>query len=220
VVGVAGDIKVHSLTETNFPYYYVPVRQFYATDTGLAVHLRIAAPAAGSSAAPDPLSLLPALRTVVHEVDPNVSVFEALTLEDYISAARFAQKTAASLLGVLSAIALALTSLGLYGVLAFAVSRRTAEIGVRLALGAQPGHIARLIMGQGAMLVGLGLALGLLLAAGASVGMARVFPGLTAFEPLLLAAAAALVTAAALLATWVPARRATKVDPLTALRAE
>ena len=212
VVGVARDIKVYSLGETAQPYYYAPLRQSFSSDTGLGVHLR--------TAAADPLTLLPALRAAVHELDPNVPIFEATTLEDFIAVARFAQKIAASLLGVLSLIAVALTSLGLYGVLAFAVAQRTPEIGVRRALGAQPADIFRLVLGRGAMLIACGVGLGLLAALGAVRGVAALLYGVSPFEPVLLGFAVVPIVLAALLACWLPARRATKVDPMSALRAE
>jgi predicted permease len=212
VVGVVRDIKVYSLRESALPYYYVPLAQFFSTDTGVGVHLR--------TKAGDPLQHLSALRAEVRALDPNVPVFEALTLEDYTSAARFAQRAAASLLGVLSAMALALTALGLYGVLAFAVAQRTSEIGVRIALGAQPADIAQLVLSRGGVLLAFGLGAGLLAALGAARLLAAVFFGLRNFEPLMLAAVAPPLVFAAALACWLPARRAAKVDPLVALRAE
>lgn len=213
VVGVAGDIKVHGLGEAATPYYYVPLPQFFASDTGFAIHLRVAGHG-------DPLLQLPALRKAVRELDPNVPIFEAVTLADYTSAARFVQKAAASLLGVLSAIALGLASLGLYGVLTFTVAQRTAEIGVRLALGAQPADIARLVLTRGIALLACGLGVGLLAAAAAARGLAATFYGVSAFEPLLLAAVIVPVTCTTLLACWLPARRAARVNPIEALRAE
>lgn len=212
VVGVARDIKVNSLRESAQPYYYVPIRQSLQTDTGLAIHLRVAGE--------DPLALLPALRAAVRDLDPKLPIFEATTLGDFISAARFAQKTAASLLGVLAAIALALTSLGIYGVLAFTVVQRTPEIGVRLALGAQPGDISRLILGRGAVLIAAGLAFGLFGAAAAIRAIASLLYGVNPFEPALLALTLVPIAGAAFAACWLPARRAMKVDPMIALRAE
>jgi predicted permease len=211
IVGVVRDIKVYRLGESASPYYYAPVRQFLQNDTGLAIQLRTAM---------DPLALLPVLRELMRELDPNLVIFEALTLEDYVSAARFAQKAAATLLAVLSAMALALTSLGLYGVLAFAVAQRTPEIGVRLALGAQHGDIARLILGRGATLIAIGVVLGLAGSIAVARGLAALLYGVSRFEPVLLAAATMLVIVSAFAACLVPARRATKVDPMAALRAE
>jgi predicted permease len=212
IVGVARDIRVHALDEAPLPYFYLPVAQAFQNDTGLGIHLRVRAG--------DPLALLPALRATVRALDPGVPVFEAVTLADFIQAARFTQKAAAALLGVLSAVALALTSLGLYGVLAFAVAQRVPEIGVRLALGARPADISRLFLGRGGVLIALGLALGLAGALALGRVLAHAMMGVSAFEPLPLAAAAVGVVLPALAACWLPARRAARVDPLTALRAE
>lgn len=214
VVGVSRDTKISSIGESARPYFYLSLPQFLSAGTGLAIHLRVA------DAQTDPLLHLPALRNAVRELDPNVPLFEAVTLEDYTSAARFAQKTAASLLGVLSAIALALTSLGLYGVLAFSVAQRTPEIGVRLALGAAPGDIARLVLTRGAVLVGLGLLLGLLAAIATARLLAALLYGVAPFEPALLAVAILPILLAAFIACWLPARNAARVDPLIALRSE
>lgn len=212
VVGVAKDTKIYSLSEPAAPYYYVSLRQFLVRDTGVALHVR--------TAAPDPMSLLPAVRAAARAVDPNVPIFEALSLADYVSAARFAQKAAASLLGLLSAIALGLSSLGLYGVLAFAIAQRVPEIGLRLALGAQPGDISRLFLGRGTVLLGIGLACGLAIAIAVTRGIAALFYGLDKFEPALLGLTMLPVALCALAAAWIPSRRAARVDPLVALRAE
>ena len=212
VVGVVRDIKIEQIGEAPRPYFYVSLPQFLDTGTGLAIHVRVAGG--------DPLLHLSALRAAVRELDPAVALFEAVTLEDYSGAARFAQKAAASLLGALSAIALVLTALGLYGVLAFSVAQRTPEIGVRLALGAKPADIARLILARGTALIACGVALGLVAAVAVARGLAAMLYGVSAFEPVLLGAVTVLVVLPALAASWLPARRAAKVDPMVALRAE
>jgi predicted permease len=212
VVGVARDIKVHSLAESAQPYYYVPLPQFFFADTGVVIHLR--------TNLSNPLALLPAVRGAIREFDPKVPILEAFSLEDFTSGARFVQKTAASLLAVLAGVALALTSLGLYGVLAFTVAQRTGEFGLRFALGARPADIAHLVLGRGIVLIGLGVAIGLLAALAAARGMAHALSGLETFEPLALLAAAACIVPPSLLACWLPARRAAAVDPMIALRAE
>jgi predicted permease len=214
VVGIARDVQIEHIGEAPRPYFYVSLPQFLSAGTGVVIHLR----AAGSSS--DPMRLLPDLRAAVHALDPNLPIFEAITLEDHTAASRFVQKIAAGLLGVLATMALALTALGLYGVLACAVAQRTSEFGVRLALGAQPSDIARLVLSRGAVLIALGLGLGMAIAAGAGLGLAAFFYGVQPFEPGLLALAAAAVLAAALAACWFPARRAAHVDPAIALRAE
>src|SRR5688572_270272 len=211
VVGVVGDIKVHNLAENDLPYYYVALAQFLSSDTGVAVHLRTRG---------DPMALLPSLRREIQAIDPQVPVFEALTLEEFTSASRFGQKTAASLLGILSGMALVLTGLGLYGVLAFAVAQRIPEIGVRIALGAQTSDIARLVFSRGGRLVLAGLLAGGVFALVITRLLARFFYGVKPFEPAILALVVPALILAALLACWLPARRAAKVDPLEALRAE
>lgn len=212
VVGVAGDIKVNSLGETAQPYFYVPLRQSYNSDTGVTIQLR--------TRAPNPLALLPDLRTAVRTLDPKVPIFEAVALDDFIGGARFVQKTAASVLGVLAGVVLALTTVGLYGVLAFALEQRMPEVGLRLALGAQSADIARMVLRRGAALIVPGLGLGLLGALAATRTVASALPGLDAFEPSLLAGVAGFVAVPAVAACWIPARRATKIDPLVALRTE
>jgi ABC-type antimicrobial peptide transport system permease subunit len=212
IVGITRDIKIYTLGEAAAPYYYVPWRQFLVSDTGIAVHIR--------TTAADPLTLLPAVRQAIRALDPQLPIFEALTLAEHTSAARFAQKIAASLLAVLSAVALALAALGLYGVLAFTVAQRTPEIGLRLALGAAPRDIARLVLSRGAALVVVGLGVGLLAAIVIARLLAAILYGVSTFEPVLLAATLPPLLLAAFAACWLPARRAARVDPMTALRAE
>ncbi len=212
VVGVVPDIKYHRINENAQPYFYLPLAQSYNAGTGIALHVRVRQG--------DPLALLPAVRRELHLLAPDVPVFEAFTLEDYISSARFAQKLAAEFLGLLSVIAVALAALGLYGVLAFVVAQRTAEIGVRMALGARPADIFRLVLRRGFRLVAVGLGAGLLIALGVARFLSHLLYGVHGAEPALQAAVALLIAVAAFFACWLPARRATKVDPMVALRAE
>ena len=211
VVGVARDIKIAQLGESAAPYYYVPLAQLFTPDTGITIQLRTRG---------DPIGALPSLRALLREVDPNVPIFAALSLEDYVSMARFAQRTAASLLGVLAAMSLVLTGLGLYGVLAFSVAQRTPEIGVRLALGAQPADIAALVVRRAIGLVALGLGFGLAAALAVSRLLATAFYGLSHYEPALLALVVLPLVVTGMIACLLPARRAARVDPVVALRAE
>jgi predicted permease len=211
IVGVADDVAIRHIGETVHPYFYVLFPRFYDNGTGAAVHLRTAG---------DPLALLPDVRRAINALDPNLPVFDALTLDDYVSASRFAQRTAASLLSALSALAVALAALGLYGVLSFAVAQRIPEIGVRLALGASPGDIVRLVLHRGLILVGAGTLAGLLAALAVGHLLYGLLYGVSPYEPLLLLATAALIFLTGLLASWLPARRAAQVDPMVALRAE
>ncbi|MBI2498370.1 MAG: ABC transporter permease, partial [Opitutae bacterium] len=212
VVGVVADVKYHSLSESARPFFYLALRQFYRPSTGLAVHIR--------TADGDPLAQLPALRRAVHDTDPAVPVFAAMPLADYIGAASFAPKAIARLLGPLSVFALGLAGLGLYGVLGFAVAQRMPEIGVRLALGGRPADIERLVLRRGTALAGLGIAVGLFAAVAVTRVLASALYGISPFEPVLLLLAAITVAAIALPACWLPAARAARTDPMSALRAE
>jgi ABC-type antimicrobial peptide transport system permease subunit len=168
----------------------------------------------------------------VHDFDPNVTVFDAAPLKEFIGASLYPQKIAASLMTVLGSIALLLAAIGLYSVMAYSVAQRTQEIGVRMALGAQRGHVLRMVIKQGLALTAGGLMLGALLAialarAVASVsftaggmGASAKLLGAGANNPLIFVAAAVFLCAVSTLASWLPARRAAAIDPMKALRTE
>jgi putative ABC transport system permease protein len=160
------------------------------------------------------------LKTKVHEVDPNQAVEAVTPLQGILDSRVSDKRFELHMMSVFSLLALAIAMVGIYGVIAYSVSQRTTEIGIRMALGAQSTDVARLILSQGARLVGLGLLLGF--AGALAVGRmieARLFE-VSAHDPLTLAAITLLLAAVAALACWLPARRATKVDPIVALRAE
>jgi predicted permease len=223
VVGVAKDSKYHYLGETTPAYFYVPFRQIYREDMSLAFYVR----ARGA-----PGSVLNMLRTQAHDIDPNVTVFDAAPLKEFIGASLYPQKIAASLMTVLGSIALLLAAVGLYSVMAYSVAQRTQEIGVRMALGAQPGHVLRMVIKQGLALTAGGLIVGSLLAlalaravasvsfTGGAMGASATLLGAGANNPLIFVAAAVFLCAVATLASWLPARRAAAIDPMKALRTE
>lgn len=211
VVGVVADIKYQALREKPLPYMYVPFRQFYRIDTGIGLHLRTAGP---------PEALVPTVRQLVRDLDPDVSIFAATSVERYIAAAVFAQRIAASLLTALGGLALLLAALGLYSVMAYSVSQRTHEVGIRMALGAQPRDIFRLVVKNGMALTAVGLALGLLTCLVVARLLTSMLYGVSPTDPLTLAGIALLLAATALLACYLPARRAARVDPMVALRYE
>jgi len=223
VVGIAKDSKYHYLGETAPPYFYVPFRQVFREDMNLAFYVR---------AHGDPDSVLSMLRAQVRDLDPNVTVFDAAPLKEYIGASLYPQKVAASLMTVLGSIALLLAAVGLYSVMAYSVVQRTQEIGVRMALGAQPRHVLRMVIRQGLTLTAGGLIAGAVLAVGlarvvasvsftnSAMGSSAKLLGNGANDPLIYIAAAVFLCAIAALASWFPARRAAAIDPMQALRTE
>ena len=211
VVGVVKDGKYHTPNEAPKPYFYVPFRQVYRADLGIALYVRSAG---------DPNLALAAIRREVRSLDAGVGVFDAMPLTEYIGAALFPQKVAAALLGVLGLVALVLAAAGLYSVMAYSISQRTQEIGIRMALGAQPSDVLGLVVRQGMGLTLAGQAAGV---AGA-IAVTRLVSGLlvnvSATDPLIFGGAALFLAVVALVATCVPARRATGIDPNTALRCQ
>jgi len=227
VVGVAKDSKYHSLSETAVPYFYVPFRQVYRADMNLAFYVRT-----GNVAGANAESALAMVRQKVREIDPNVTVFDAVPLAEYIGASLYPQKLAASLLGVMGLLAVLLAAVGLYSVMAYSVVQRTQEIGIRMALGARPVDVLNLVVRQGLKLASLGLAAGIVLALAMSRVMASVsfsssamgsgfkLLGDNATDPLIYAGAVIFLLSVAALAAFVPARRAASVEPMAALRCE
>jgi len=211
IVGVAHDTKIYRLTENASPYFYVPIRQIYRPEMGLKFYVRSSAPLDDAVAA---------LRREAQAIDPAVPVFSAMPLEEYIAASLFPQKIAASLLGALGSVALLLAAIGLYGVMAYSVAQRTNEIGIRVALGAQPLDVLRMIIRESMVLALPGLVAGSLLA----IAMARVVSAslveVSPRDPAIYAAAAVFTILITLGAAAGPARRAAKVDPMVALRYE
>jgi predicted permease len=211
VVGVVKDIKYRNLGETPQPYFYRPMQQVWGPNTEFWLHVRTVGP---------PLQLLPELRRELRSVDPRVHAFEVFTLSDYIGAAWFAQKIGAALLGVLGTLALLLAALGLFSVMAYSVSQRTQEIGIRMALGAQMIDVFRPVVGQSLRLAMAGIGLGLVLSFALTRLVASQLLGVSATDPLIFVGVSCLLCAVALAASIIPARRAIKVDPLIALRTE
>ena len=162
----------------------------------------------------------PDLRAAVQTLDPNLPLFSVRTLEDHTGAATFVNRLGGSMLGAFGGLALLLAAIGVYGVVSFGVSQRTREIGIRMALGASRRDIFRLVVGQGTRLALIGMSAGLALALGVTHFLEKVLFNVSARDPLTIAGVMVLLAAAALLACYLPARRATKVDPMVALRYE
>jgi putative ABC transport system permease protein len=161
-----------------------------------------------------------AVRRVFREVDPWLAIWDVRTMEEVRGYTTYEQRFFGKLMGAFAGQALLLACLGVYGVLAYGVSRRTHEIGVRLALGARPLDVVRLVVGQGARMAAAGVGLGLLLAVAVGRLIQGILFGVSFWEPLPLLATAVLLMGVVLLASLLPARRAAAVDPMAALRAE
>ena len=209
IIGVVGDLHDDGLDAQVAPHIYLSV--FQNPSYALAVYLRTTA---------DPEMLKEAVTQQVHGVNPELPVFGVRTLDELMSASMARRRFVLELMALFAVVALLLAALGIYGVMAYAVTQRTQEIGIRMALGAQPRDILLLAIRPGLILTGIGVAIGL---AGA-VAMARLISsllfGVTPTDPVTFVGAPALLAGVALAACWIPARRATKVDPIIALHYE
>jgi putative ABC transport system permease protein len=208
IVGVVADSKYNTLGEDPRLLVYRPFRQ--ASMGGLTLHLRTAGP---------PAAVTPSVRAAMLELDRNAPV-EVQPMTDTLAFALMPSRMAAILLGAMGTLGLVLALIGLYGTLAYAVSRRTAELGIRVALGASRGAVLGLVLRDGAVLVGAGLIGGAALAAAASIPLAQFVAGASVTDIRTLGPVAVLMIVVAMAACSIPARRASKVDPMVALRYE
>jgi predicted permease len=210
VVGVVGDVKLWSLTETPRPYFYVPARQHSAYGT---YHLV----ARGRAPAPE---LAASVRDEARALDPDIVLSDVGTMATHLNYIFFLPRMAALLLSVLGVMALGLAALGLSGMVSYAVARRTREVGIRLALGAERRRVVALVMRGAVVVVVAGGACGLVAAVALGRLADRFLIGVGALDPLALVAAPLALTAVAAVASYVPARRVSRVDPVLALRAD
>jgi predicted permease len=211
IVGVVDDVREGPLDVETWPAEYFPINQTRDHDFSLAVRTR-----------QDADSLLPELVNTLHRIDPNLGVSGEWTMEGKIDVTQAAllHRFSAWLVGGFAVVALVLGVVGLYGVIAYSVSQRTREIGVRMALGAQRGSVYRMILREAGWLIGAGVVVGLGCSVGAGILMRTMLFGVRAWDVTTLAAVAIVLGAFALVASFVPARRAASVDPVEALRAE
>jgi putative ABC transport system permease protein len=209
VVGVTRTGKYNTLGEEPRPFYYLPLWQEYHGTVTL--HVKTAG---------DPRAMMSTVREAIRAVDPTVPVFDVKTMDDQMLVALLPARLAGTLLGAFGLLALLLASVGIYGVMAYSVVQRTREIGVRRALGAQTNNLLRLIVGEGMRLAAIGFAIGLAAAVALTRFVTSLLYGVTPTDPLTFAGALGILTAAALVACYIPALRALRVDPVTALRCE
>lgn len=209
VIGVARDTKGHSLFDDVYKTVYLPLAQRY--NGGMTLHLRTAT---------KPAQLIAAVQQELRALDAKLPLYSFMTLEDYRRDALSIKRIQALLIGGFGALALVLASLGLYGVLSFSVAGRTPEIGLRMALGASVRDVLWLIVRQGMTLALSGIAIGLVGAFAATRWLRSLLFGVSTTDPLTFVGIVVVLMLVALLACWLPARRAAKVDPLVALRCE
>ncbi len=213
VVGIVADVRQMGMTEPVKPEMYMPQRQikshFFFSPRDLTIRTSV-----------EPMSLADAVRTAIHAVDPNQPVTNIRTMEEVLGEESAQSRVAMILMSTFAALALLLAAIGLYGVLSYFVTQHTSEIGLRMALGAQAGDVLRLVLRQGLTLVFSGVALGLFGAFALTRLMKSLVFGVATADPLTFALVPLVFCAVALVACWVSARRATKVDPMVALRSE
>jgi predicted permease len=211
IVGIAHDAKYHRLTEPPAPYFYLPISQFYTPDRSIGVEIRTAG-------APDLFAS--GVRSAIHNVDPNLPVVGTAPFVGYMSASYFAQKAGANLLSVLGLVALLLAALGLYGVMAYSTNQRTREIGIRMALGARPGQVLTDVIREGVWLCVIGATIGIALSLFLARLVSSALYGVGSSDPPTYFAAVLVLVAFGIAASWLPARRAARVDPVEALHWE
>ncbi|MBI2510434.1 MAG: ABC transporter permease [Opitutae bacterium] len=210
VVGVAKAGKYNKLDEAAWPFFYLPYTQ-YVPDLDLSLCVRTRQ---------DPAAATGAVRRTVRELDPGVDLWGSMPMTAHVQGAFFGQRLASTILLLLGAVALLLAAMGVFAVMAYSVNQRVQEFGVRLALGAAPGRVLRLVLGQGLRLAALGIAVGLLLTVAVTRLLTAFLHGVHPLDPVVLGSVCGLLALIAVLACWLPAWRATRVDPIEALRAE
>jgi predicted permease len=209
VVGVAKDVKNRSLSEAPQPFLYLPLFQDYRSN--MIVVARTAT---------NPEQAFHAVQAEVAALDPEMPIFDVKTFEEHIGVSLFLQRMAATLLSIFGLLALSLAALGLYGVMAYAVNQRTRELGIRISIGAARGDVLKLILGQAVALAAIGITGGLVTALAATRFAANLLYGISPADPVTFSSIAALLLLVAVVAGYFPARRATRIDPMIALRSE
>jgi len=206
---VVADGKYRQLTEKPQPYVFLPFAQNPAPRSTVVVAYR-----------GDLGSTVAAVRREVKAIDPAMPIFETKTMDQFMERAMMGPRLSAALAGPAGLLAALIAAIGLYGVMAYSVSRRTQEIGIRMAIGATPGDILRLAARQGLVLAGVGIVIGLVVALASSRLVSILLFGVTPTDPAVFIGVPLLMSVVAGLACYIPARRALRVDPLIALRQE
>jgi putative ABC transport system permease protein len=206
---VAADAKYRSLTGESPLLMYIPALWNYGGRTHVVART-----------ASDPAGLIADVEAAVHQVDRAIPVYAAETMREHRAESLWQQRMAAGWIGAFRMLALVLAAVGLYGVVAQSVAQRTREAGIRIALGAAPGEVSRLVIREGMALGLIGLTVGIPIALFVDAALGRLVAGLSGIGGTMCAAIAAMLLAVILAACWIPARRAARVDPVVALRCE
>jgi len=209
IVGIAGDVRDTRLESDARPCVYVPYPQFPSSGMTLVVRAGF-----------DPRTLISTIRDEVWAVDEDQPVTDAKTMDQYVADSVSPRRSGALLLSIFASLALVLASVGVYGVMAYSVTQRVHEIGIRVALGAQSSDVIKLVVGRGMALVLAGVMIGLAAALALTRLMTSLLYGVSATDPMTFGVVSVLLVAVASAAIYIPARRATKVDPMIALRCE
>jgi predicted permease len=207
VVGVAKDSKYESVREATKPFFYVPLRQNFSPGAGLYIRTPLS-----------PETMATALAREVHAIDANLAVYEVITLQEQVDRSTSPQQVAVTLVGVLGGLALLLAAIGLYGVMSYAVSQSTRELGLRMALGAGASNLLRLVLSRGLGLTAGGVLLGAAVALGLTGLLGNLLYKVSPRDPVAFGSAFVIMSVAALAACFLPAWRATRTDPARALR--
>ena len=209
IVGIVGDVKESGLAKDVVPTIYLPYAQLPMSSLDLLLRTSVS-----------PRSLAPAVTAIVNGLDPELEIARLRTLDEVVGRSVSEPRFYMVLIGAFAGVALLLAALGIFGVMSYAVIQRYREIGIRVALGAHPSDVRRMVLGRAFALVGIGVGAGLLGAIALSRTIASLLFNLSPTDPVTLGGVALLLTGVALLASYLPARRATRVDPLIALRSE
>jgi len=218
VVGIANDVKQDSWIDSPSSEVYLPFQQsrgFFESAARQYTSMTVVA-----RTTVDPRTLIAAAQETVRSFDHNVPISEVVSMDQVVSDALWQPRFNLQLIGLFSAVAVALAAIGLYGVMTYSIAQRTHEVGLRMALGARRRDVLTLVLGQGMKLASIGVAIGLICAALLTRLMSQLLFGVSATDPITFAAIAVLLTAIALVACIIPAHRATRVDPMEALRCE
>ncbi|MGH9709486.1 MAG: FtsX-like permease family protein, partial [Candidatus Acidiferrales bacterium] len=205
----AHDSDTDHLNQKPTPFLYLPLFQDY--DSSATIYARVSG---------DPLAFVPVVQKSVHAFDADLPLFDLMTLDSRIQMDTVTQRMGGTFVGAFGIVALVLAAIGIYGVLSYTTRQRTHEIGIRMALGAEPGDVFGLVLRQGAKLAFLGLAIGLAASFVLTRALSSQLFGITATDPLTFAGVALLLLVVAMLACYLPARRAMRTDPMIALRYE